>query len=110
MLGMIQFKPNRFIRDVANYIRFTSKSIKRIRVGCNCIKTATYSTGMKHFFDNVRNNNQVRESHEDEWDVLRADIAYLRKQCGDANETEEPAGVGFFAAEKTRLYKILHSI
>jgi len=65
---------------------------------------------MKHFFDNVRNNNQVCESHEEEWDVLRADIAYLRKQCGDAKETEESAGVGFFAVEKTRLYKILHSI
>ena len=65
---------------------------------------------MKHFFDGVRKNNQVSESHAEEWDVLRSDIEYLRGQCGDAKDIEESPGVGFFAAEKTRLYKILHSI
>ena len=65
---------------------------------------------MKHFFDNVRGNNKTMEPEEDEWDALRADITYLRGQCGDASGTEETSGSGFFAMEKTRLYKILHSL
>jgi hypothetical protein len=65
---------------------------------------------MKHFFDNVRNNNQTSMSEEDEWDLLRADIAYLRSQCGNGKDLDETSGVGVFATEKTRLYKIMHSL
>jgi hypothetical protein len=65
---------------------------------------------MKKFFDNVRHNNQTSETHEEEWEVLRADISYLRSQCINPDDNDETSGAGFFAAEKYRLYKIMHSL
>jgi hypothetical protein len=61
---------------------------------------------MKHFFDNVRENNQTRLTEKEERDVLVGDIAHLRQIYGDSTDTN---GVGVLS-EKTRLYKIMHDL
>ena len=65
---------------------------------------------MKHFFDNVRQNNQTRETEKEERDVLMGDIAHLRQVCGDSTSTDGVAGTSFIMNEKTRLYKIMHDL
>ena len=65
---------------------------------------------MKRFFDNVRGNNKTCETREEEWDVLRCDINHLRGCCGNSETNVDTDAMGFFATEKTRLYKILHDL
>ena len=65
---------------------------------------------MKHFFDNVRDNNKTMESLEEEKDALRTDIAYLRGQCRNANATTDKAGDDIFGTERTRLFNLMHSL
>ena len=64
---------------------------------------------MKHFFDNVRNNNQTCLTKAEEHELLSGDITYLRKQCTNPDNNEETSSNGLFAMEKSRLYKIMHS-
>ena len=65
---------------------------------------------MKHFFDNVRDNNKTMESLEEEKDALRTDIAYLRGQCSNANADTDRAGDDIFGTERTRLFNLMHSL
>jgi hypothetical protein len=63
---------------------------------------------MKHFFDNVRDNNQTCLTENEEHELLSGDITYLRKQCTNIDNNQEISSNGFFAMEKSRLYKIMH--
>ena len=65
---------------------------------------------MKHFFDNVRDNNKTMESLEEEKDALRTDVAYLHGQCRNDDAATEKAGDGIFGTDRTRLFSLMHSL
>ena len=98
-----------FYRKPCDYVVNFTPFISHATLTDRKTSTSRY-LNMKHFFDNVRDNNKTMESEKDERDALLADITYLRGQCGDGDGMQETAGSGLFAMEKTRLYKILHSL